>query len=180
MVTQDDPLGALNDDGIESDEMGTIVLGRDKETVATQEESIAAALQEEKRNMYTVQPVLFMGHRSQTFDESNVPLSKSMHRSETMPVNTTTGSTTATAATPSSLSALGSSIKFFRYGWWPNCDTALLRRLLIIIEHCPRLSFASQHVCCSIGLIFILAMFCFFFYFMHTNPVSNTTTCFTQ
>lgn len=90
LVTQDDPLGALND---ETDETVQVPAAQEPENL----EHLEA-----KKHLYTDQPVLFKGHRSATFDES-VHMNKSMHRSETMPVNSVT----------SSLANLGSSLKFF-------------------------------------------------------------------
>lgn len=87
LVTQDDPLGALNEDA--ADVKGT----QTGETAAASEVA-------DKKHIYTDQPILFRGHRSQTFDESIANVNKSMHRSETMPGNSVT-------------SSLASSIKFF-------------------------------------------------------------------
>ena len=91
LVTQDDPLGALNDD-----QEPTV-----KENPVTPEVLTKGGHEEEdKKHLFTDQPILFRGHRSQTFDESMTNTSKSMHRSETMPGNSVT-------------SSLASSIKFF-------------------------------------------------------------------
>uniref|UniRef100_W4VRF4 Putative calmodulin-binding protein crag n=1 Tax=Corethrella appendiculata TaxID=1370023 RepID=W4VRF4_9DIPT len=90
IVTQDDPLGALNDD--------------QEETIAVQEAVDKLSLNNHNHcnnTIYTDQPVLFKGHRSATFDDST-QLNKSMHRSETMPV----------ASVTSSLATFGSSLKF--------------------------------------------------------------------
>lgn len=92
IVTQDDPLGALNDDLVAVDEKAK--LGRRDSGKGEQEANA------EKKHIYTDQPILFRGHRSQTFDESMANVNKSMHRSETMPGN-------------SMASSLASSIKFF-------------------------------------------------------------------
>lgn len=89
VVTQDDPLGALNEDE---------KLAAEKEANTNEEENVSEVT--DKKHMYTDQPILFRGHRSQTFDESLATANKSMHRSETMPGN-------------SVASSLASSIKFF-------------------------------------------------------------------
>lgn len=88
LVTQNDPLGALNEED---------------EVINVEEK-----LDEPDRNavnnnntVYSDQPVLFKGQRSATFDES-IQLSKSMQRSETMPASSVT----------SSLAGLGSTFKF--------------------------------------------------------------------
>lgn len=93
-MTQDDPLGALNDEQI---------AGGDDKGPATSSASVATDVVQgtlDKKHIYTDQPILFRGHRSQTFDESMTNINKSMHRSETMPAN-------------SVASSLASSIKFF-------------------------------------------------------------------
>lgn len=91
LVTQDDPLGALNDDLVD-----------DKAAQSGQDQSqeVTSSTNADKRHIFTDQPILFRGHRSQTFDESMTNMNKSMHRSETMPGNSVT-------------SSLASSIKFF-------------------------------------------------------------------
>ncbi|XP_059619595.1 DENN domain-containing protein Crag isoform X1 [Phlebotomus argentipes] len=122
-VTQNDPLGALNDD--------------DEEVCATPQAKSAAG--EEQREsacnnnntMYTDQPILFKGHRSATFDEST-QLGKSMHRSETMPA----------ASVTSSLASLGSSLKF-SFGRYSPARLSLRKDLKIptqIIENFPNIS----------------------------------------
>lgn len=82
-------MGALNDEQVVADDKGL-------------EASAAEAVQSsvDKKHIYTDQPILFRGHRSQTFDESMTNVNKSMHRSETMPAN-------------SVASSLANSIKFF-------------------------------------------------------------------
>lgn len=90
LVTQDDPLGALNEDEQVAANEGKA------ENSATGDVLSGSA----KKHIYTDQPILFRGHRSQTFDESMTNVNKSMHRSETMPGNSVT-------------SSLASSIKFF-------------------------------------------------------------------
>ncbi|XP_050331360.1 DENN domain-containing protein Crag isoform X2 [Bactrocera neohumeralis] len=89
-VTQNDPLGALNE---ELQDQTTPTNTKEP----TGEQPNAGA----NNSMYTDKPILFKGQRSATFDEST-HLSKSMQRSETMP-----GSSVA-----SSLANFGSSIKF--------------------------------------------------------------------
>lgn len=91
-MTQDDPLGALNDEQI----AGVDDKGQASSSVAS--DVVQGTL--DKKHIYTDQPILFRGHRSQTFDESMTNINKSMHRSETMPAN-------------SVASSLASSIKFF-------------------------------------------------------------------
>lgn len=101
VVTQDDPLGALNDD--EAEEEGPTEEDqedRDRTNGDAVEGSTTMLNESDKKQMYSDQPILFRGHRSQTFDESIGNVSKSMHRSETMPTN-------------SVASSLASSIKFF-------------------------------------------------------------------
>ncbi|XP_011179058.1 DENN domain-containing protein Crag isoform X2 [Zeugodacus cucurbitae] len=90
-VTQNDPLGALNEE-LQDQTTPT----NTKEPAGEQPNAGA-----NNSTMYTDKPILFKGQRSATFDEST-HLSKSMQRSETMP-----GSSVA-----SSLANFGSSIKF--------------------------------------------------------------------
>ncbi|XP_036231974.2 DENN domain-containing protein Crag isoform X2 [Bactrocera oleae] len=90
-VTQNDPLGALNEE-LQDQTTPT----NTKEPAGEQANAGA-----NNSSMYTDKPILFKGQRSATFDEST-HLSKSMQRSETMP-----GSSVA-----SSLANFGSSIKF--------------------------------------------------------------------
>lgn len=91
VMTQDDPLGALN----EEEKMAA---EKEANTRTNEEGNVKEVT--DKKHMYTDQPILFRGHRSQTFDESLASANKSMHRSETMPGN-------------SVASSLASSIKFF-------------------------------------------------------------------
>ncbi|XP_055372585.1 DENN domain-containing protein Crag [Condylostylus longicornis] len=86
-VTQNDPLGALNDDIVQT----KLVEGNKVE-----EKQINV-----NHNLYSDTPVLFKGQRSATFDGGTF-LNKGMHRSETMPTSRVT----------SSLSNFGSSLKF--------------------------------------------------------------------
>ncbi|XP_049310998.1 DENN domain-containing protein Crag isoform X2 [Bactrocera dorsalis] len=90
-VTQNDPLGALNEE-LQDQTTPT----NTKEPAGEQPNAGA-----NNSTMYTDKPILFKGQRSATFDEST-HLNKSMQRSETMP-----GSSVA-----SSLANFGSSIKF--------------------------------------------------------------------
>ena len=89
-MTQNDPLGALN----EEDATPT------QQPEVQQEMATATAV---NSNMYSDKPILFMGQRSATFDEST-QIGKSMHRSETMPV--------ASSGVTHSLANIGSSLKF--------------------------------------------------------------------
>ncbi|KAL7744055.1 hypothetical protein ACLKA6_001279 [Drosophila palustris] len=91
-VTQNDPLGALNEE----------------EATPTQQQpemqpEMGAATAVLNSNMYSDKPILFRGQRSATFDEST-QIGKSMHRSETMPV--------ASSGVTHSLANIGSSLKF--------------------------------------------------------------------
>lgn len=88
-VVQDDPLGALK----ENEEQ--------EEVVAVVPTPLEIDLNLNNNTMYTDQPVLFMGQRSSTFDNS-LHFNKSIHRSETMPAVTLT----------SGLAGIGSSLKF--------------------------------------------------------------------
>lgn len=85
-VVNNDPLGALNED---------------EEVAAIDPTPQEIDLKLNNNTMYSDQPVLFMGHRSATFDDT-VQFNKSIHRSETMPAVTLT----------SSLAGIGSSLKF--------------------------------------------------------------------
>lgn len=90
---QNDPLGALN----EEDEVVKVVPAALQQPIDQQ----SVVNNNNNATMYTDQPVLFLGQRSATFDES-LHLNKSIHRSETMPAVTLT----------SSLAGIGSSLKF--------------------------------------------------------------------
>ncbi|XP_013113202.2 DENN domain-containing protein Crag isoform X1 [Stomoxys calcitrans] len=96
-VTQNDPLGALNEDEHPSIPMTT---------TSIQDHTSDSTSSYNNNTMYSDKPILFKGQRSATFDEST-QLNKNMHRSETMP-----GTSVA-----SSLANLGSSFKinFGRY-----------------------------------------------------------------
>lgn len=98
-MTQNDPLGALNIDALESEE-------------EKQKESTMMEMTNNNNNnnnniggkdqhLFTDKPILFRGQRSATFDES-IPLNSNMQRSETMPGSSVT----------SSLANLGSTLKF--------------------------------------------------------------------
>lgn len=102
MVTQDDPLGALNDG---DDEVLELQRSTEKLSLAGGDKPNAngAALHHHNNTIYTDQPVLFKGQRSATFDDS-LQLNKSMHRSETMPVGS--------SVTASFASSIGSTLKF--------------------------------------------------------------------
>uniref|UniRef100_A0A182IYU6 UDENN domain-containing protein n=1 Tax=Anopheles atroparvus TaxID=41427 RepID=A0A182IYU6_ANOAO len=94
LVTQDDPLGALNhtaNSGMVLPQPGGEISGKD-----ISESNICS------NHTYTDQPVLFKGQRSATFDDST-QLSKSIQRSETMPVSN---------AVTSGFASLGSTLKF--------------------------------------------------------------------
>ncbi|KRF94110.1 DENN domain-containing protein Crag isoform X2 [Drosophila mojavensis] len=91
-VTQNDPLGALN----EEDATPT-------QQPEAQPEMAATTAATANSNMYSDKPILFRGQRSATFDEST-QIGKSMHRSETMPV--------ASSGVTHSLANIGSSLKF--------------------------------------------------------------------
>ncbi|XP_055909333.1 DENN domain-containing protein Crag isoform X1 [Eupeodes corollae] len=90
-VTQNDPLGALNEDAEE-----VLKISNNNNALHEENKPILS-----NNTMYTDQPILFKGQRSATFDEST-HLNKSMQRSETMP-----GSSVTT-----SLANFGSSLKF--------------------------------------------------------------------
>lgn len=94
LVTQDDPLGALN--GMDVPE----ILQNQKKSDPDQKH-LTNNNNHINDTIYTDTPILFKGHRSATFEDS-MQLSKNMHRSETMPnANTVT----------SSLANLGTSLK---------------------------------------------------------------------
>ncbi|XP_055548391.1 DENN domain-containing protein Crag isoform X1 [Wyeomyia smithii] len=97
LVTQDDPLGALNDDG--NDEVLEIRQSTEKLALNNTGEHNGI---HHNNTIYTDQPILFKGQRSATFDDS-LQLNKSMHRSETMPVS---------SSVTSSFASIGSSLKF--------------------------------------------------------------------
>ncbi|XP_017089181.2 DENN domain-containing protein Crag isoform X3 [Drosophila bipectinata] len=93
-VTQNDPLGALNEE--ESGSSGT-------PTQQTQPAVETSSHTQMDSSIYSDKPILFRGQRSATFDEST-QIGKSMHRSETMPV--------ASSGVTHSLANIGSSLKF--------------------------------------------------------------------
>uniref|UniRef100_A0A182PR40 UDENN domain-containing protein n=1 Tax=Anopheles epiroticus TaxID=199890 RepID=A0A182PR40_9DIPT len=92
LVTQDDPLGALNDNLTEEMEI-------QRESL---DETHDRSQMSNNNTIYTDQPILFKGQRSATFDDST-QLSKSMQRSETMPM---------TSTITSGFGSLGSTLKF--------------------------------------------------------------------
>ncbi|XP_064554916.1 DENN domain-containing protein Crag isoform X1 [Drosophila montana] len=120
-VTQNDPLGALN----EEDATPTLVPEAQAEMTTT-----TTAL---NSNMYSDKPILFRGQRSATFDEST-QIGKSMHRSETMPV--------ASSGVTHSLANIGSSLKF-TFGRYSPARLSLKKDLKLpanIIENISSIS----------------------------------------
>ncbi|XP_058824801.1 DENN domain-containing protein Crag isoform X2 [Topomyia yanbarensis] len=101
IVTQDDPLGALKDDG--TDEVLEIRQSTDKLSLNAKGSGHNGIHQHHhNETIYTDQPILFKGQRSATFDDS-LQLNKSMQRSETMPVS---------SSVTSSFASIGSTLKF--------------------------------------------------------------------
>ncbi|XP_055601760.1 DENN domain-containing protein Crag-like isoform X1 [Uranotaenia lowii] len=99
LVTQDDPLGALND----TEELLEVQQSVEKMSINGGGTTNGGNhFQAHNNTIYTDQPILFKGQRSATFDDS-LQLNKSMHRSETMPV---------TSSVTSSFASIGSSLKF--------------------------------------------------------------------
>ncbi|EDW26502.1 GL12947 [Drosophila persimilis] len=96
-VTQNDPLGALNEE-----DSSTSTPTQQKQE-GLQEEEQSQQQSQPDGNIYSDKPILFRGQRSATFDEST-QIGKSMHRSETMPV--------ASSGVTHSLANIGSSLKF--------------------------------------------------------------------
>ncbi|KAM8720453.1 hypothetical protein ACLKA7_006491 [Drosophila subpalustris] len=121
-VTQNDPLGALNEE----------------EATPTQQPpeippEMGAATAALNSNMYSDKPILFRGQRSATFDEST-QIGKSMHRSETMPV--------ASSGVTHSLANIGSSLKF-TFGRYSPARLSLKKDLKLpanIIENISSIS----------------------------------------
>ncbi|XP_017050308.1 DENN domain-containing protein Crag isoform X2 [Drosophila ficusphila] len=93
-VTQNDPLGALNEE--ESLASATPAAQQTQQEQQVTQSQIDSSI-------YSDKPILFRGPRSATFDEST-QIGKSMHRSETMPV--------ASSGVTNSLANIGSSLKF--------------------------------------------------------------------
>lgn len=93
LVTQDDPLGALNDLNVPETNSQTKKTDPGQKNLTNNNHI--------NDTIYTDTPILFKGHRSATFEDS-MQLSKNMHRSETMP--------NANSVT-SSLANLGTSLK---------------------------------------------------------------------
>ncbi|XP_034124752.1 DENN domain-containing protein Crag isoform X1 [Drosophila guanche] len=98
-VTQNDPLGALN----EEDSSTSTPTQQKQEGLAQEQETQSQSQTQPDGNIYSDKPILFRGQRSATFDEST-QIGKSMHRSETMPV--------ASSGVTHSLANIGSSLKF--------------------------------------------------------------------
>ncbi|KMZ08827.1 DENN domain-containing protein Crag isoform X2 [Drosophila simulans] len=92
-VTQNDPLGALNEEESAASATPTQQAQQEEQHSQSQIDS----------SIYSDKPILFRGQRSATFDEST-QIGKSMHRSETMPV--------ASSGVTNSLANIGSSLKF--------------------------------------------------------------------
>lgn len=91
-VTQNDPLGALNE---EEEELIKI----DKTNVESPNSYLV-----ENNTIYTDQPVLFRGQRSHTFDDST-KMFGNMQRSKTMPPSSVS----------SGFAGLGQTFKYFGY-----------------------------------------------------------------
>ncbi|KAH8373254.1 hypothetical protein KR009_008873 [Drosophila setifemur] len=122
-VTQNDPLGALNEEESASSATPT-------QQAAQQPEQPHAQLD---GNIYSDKPILFRGQRSATFDEST-QIGKSMHRSETMPV--------ASSGVTHSLANIGSSLKF-TFGRYSPARLSLKKDLKLpanIIENISSIS----------------------------------------
>ncbi|KAH8387922.1 hypothetical protein KR093_010337 [Drosophila rubida] len=125
-VTQNDPLGALN----EEESTPTQQPEAQAEVAGAASASAAAQL---NSNMYSDKPILFRGQRSATFDEST-QIGKSMHRSETMPV--------ASSGVTHSLANIGSSLKF-TFGRYSPARLSLKKDLKLpanIIENISSIS----------------------------------------
>ncbi|XP_052849229.1 DENN domain-containing protein Crag isoform X1 [Drosophila gunungcola] len=101
-VTQNDPLGALNEE--ESAASATTT----QQAQQQEQQQLQQSQAQIDSSIYSDKPILFRGPRSATFDEST-QIGKSMHRSETMPV--------ASSGVTNSLANIGSSLKltFGRY-----------------------------------------------------------------
>ncbi|KAH8273425.1 hypothetical protein KR026_010410 [Drosophila bipectinata] len=122
-VTQNDPLGALNEE--ESGSSGT-------PTQQTQP-AVESRHTQMDSSIYSDKPILFRGQRSATFDEST-QIGKSMHRSETMPV--------ASSGVTHSLANIGSSLKF-TFGRYSPARLSLKKDLKLpanIIENISSIS----------------------------------------
>ncbi|EDV35240.1 uncharacterized protein Dana_GF22300, isoform C [Drosophila ananassae] len=123
-VTQNDPLGALNEE--ESGSSGT-------PTQQTQPAVETSSHAQMDSSIYSDKPILFRGQRSATFDEST-QIGKSMHRSETMPV--------ASSGVTHSLANIGSSLKF-TFGRYSPARLSLKKDLKLpanIIENISSIS----------------------------------------
>ncbi|KAH8291608.1 hypothetical protein KR018_006748 [Drosophila ironensis] len=122
-VTQNDPLGALNEEESASSATPTQTQPADQTLPHTQMDS----------SIYSDKPILFRGQRSATFDEST-QIGKSMHRSETMPV--------ASSGVTHSLANIGSSLKF-TFGRYSPARLSLKKDLKLpanIIENISSIS----------------------------------------
>ncbi|KAH8240501.1 hypothetical protein KR038_007994 [Drosophila bunnanda] len=123
-VTQNDPLGALNEEESAATATGA--------TPAAEEQQEQQPRQVDS-SLYSDKPILFRGQRSATFDEST-QIGKSMHRSETMPV--------ASSGVTHSLANIGSSLKF-TFGRYSPARLSLKKDLKLpanIIENISSIS----------------------------------------
>ncbi|KAH8318280.1 hypothetical protein KR074_006843 [Drosophila pseudoananassae] len=123
-VTQNDPLGALNEEESGSSATPT------QQTLPAVE---TASQTQMDSSIYSDKPILFRGQRSATFDEST-QIGKSMHRSETMPV--------ASSGVTHSLANIGSSLKF-TFGRYSPARLSLKKDLKLpanIIENISSIS----------------------------------------
>ncbi|BFG01693.1 DENN domain-containing protein Crag [Drosophila madeirensis] len=128
-VTQNDPLGALN----EEDSSTSTPTQQKQEGLAQEQEQQAQSQTQPDGNIYSDKPILFRGQRSATFDEST-QIGKSMHRSETMPV--------ASSGVTHSLANIGSSLKF-TFGRYSPARLSLKKDLKLpanIIENISSIS----------------------------------------
>ncbi|XP_039500306.1 DENN domain-containing protein Crag isoform X1 [Drosophila santomea] len=122
-VTQNDPLGALNEEESVASATPTQQVQQEQQHSQSQIDS----------SIYSDKPILFRGQRSATFDEST-QIGKSMHRSETMPV--------ASSGVTNSLANIGSSLKF-TFGRYSPARLSLKKDLKLpanIIENISSIS----------------------------------------
>ncbi|EDW51344.1 GM21724 [Drosophila sechellia] len=122
-VTQNDPLGALNEEESAASATPTQQAQQEEQHSQSQIDS----------SIYSDKPILFRGQRSATFDEST-QIGKSMHRSETMPV--------ASSGVTNSLANIGSSLKF-TFGRYSPARLSLKKDLKLpanIIENISSIS----------------------------------------
>ncbi|KAH8289587.1 hypothetical protein KR054_007452 [Drosophila jambulina] len=123
-VTQNDPLGALNEEESAGTTAGV------QPAAEEQQEQLPRQVDS---SLYSDKPILFRGQRSATFDEST-QIGKSMHRSETMPV--------ASSGVTHSLANIGSSLKF-TFGRYSPARLSLKKDLKLpanIIENISSIS----------------------------------------